>query len=210
MTQPEDLQPGKVYPLSIDLHLASWVFPTGHRVRISVSNALWPMMWPTPFSMTTSLDMGGAQASRVVLPQIPLHGARTAALAAPERVEKPSGISGGSYDWPGDWTVLRDEAQQRSTVVWQGKSAATYPWGPSDYAERLTYEVTDAHPDTARVHGDSEYHQSVSGHVLTWRGRLEVSSDAHTFFYKYTRTLLRDGQVVRTKSWDEQIPRDHQ
>jgi hypothetical protein len=45
---------------------------------------------------------------------------------------------------------------------------------------------------------------------LTWRGHDELSSDAHTFFYKYTRTLLRDGQVVRTKTWEESIPRDHQ
>jgi hypothetical protein len=46
--------------------------------------------------------------------------------------------------------------------------------------------------------------------VLTWRGRLDVSSDAQTFFYKYTRTLLRDGVVIRTKTWEEPIPRDHQ
>jgi putative CocE/NonD family hydrolase len=45
-TEPEDLTPGTVYPLSVDLHLAAWVFPKGHRVRIAVSNALWPMMWP--------------------------------------------------------------------------------------------------------------------------------------------------------------------
>jgi hypothetical protein len=37
-----------------------------------------------------------------------------------------------------------------------------------------------------------------------------VSSDAHTFFYKYTRTLLRDGSIVRTRTWEEPIPRDHQ
>ena len=47
-------------------------------------------------------------------------------------------------------------------------------------------------------------------HVLTWRGRLDVSSDARTFFYKYTRTLLRDGVVIRTRTWEEPIARDHQ
>ena len=52
--------------------------------------------------------------------------------------------------------------------------------------------------------------QAVKDHTLTWRGHLDVSSDAHTFFYKYTRTLLRDGVLIRTKSWEEPIPRDHQ
>jgi predicted acyl esterase len=210
MTEPVDLEPGKVYPLLIDLHLASWVFPTGHRVRIAVSNALWPMMWPTPYPMTTSLVMGGSDGSRVVLPRIPVRGQPAPALAAPEPIEEPDDITGSSYAWPGEWTVLRDEGRQRSTVVWQGKSTAGYPWGASDHSERLSYDVEDAHPEAARAQGDSEYHQSVSGHVLTWRGRLDVSSDAHTFFYKYVRTLLRDGQVVRTKTWQENIPRDHQ
>jgi predicted acyl esterase len=210
MAYPEDLEPGKVYLLSIDLHLASWVFPRGHRVRISVSNALWPMMWPTPYPMTTSLVMGGADASCVVLPRIPVRGAPAPALASPEPIAAPSDITGGSYAWPGEWTVLRDEVRQSSTVVWQGKSAASYPWGLAENAERLTYNIDDAHPDTARVQGESEYHQTVSGHALSWRGHLDVSSDVHTFFYKYTRTLLRDGQVVRTRTWQEQIPRDHQ
>jgi predicted acyl esterase len=210
MAQPADLTPSKVYPISIDLHLASWMFPKGHRIRIAVSNALWPMMWPTPYPMTTSLVMGGNEASRVVLPRIPVHGAPAPALALPEPMENPPGITTSHAPWPGEWTALRDEANQRSTVVWQGKSATSFPWGPFDHSERLTYDIDDAHPDQARVLGDSDYNQTVNGHVLTWRGHHEVSSDAHTFFYTYTRTLLRDGIVVRTKTWTESIPRDYQ
>ena len=213
MANPEDLTPGKVYRISFDLHLASWVFPKGHRIRIAVSNALWPMNWPTPYPMTTSLLLGGADASRVILPRVPLQGPPAPAFAPPEPVEAPAGIEvldGGEGAWPGQWTVLRDEEHARSTVVWQGKVAISYPWGRFDHSERLTYDVDDAHPDIARVQGDSEYIQAVKDHTLTWRGRLDVSSDAHTFFYKYTRTLLRDGAVIRTKSWEEPIPRDHQ
>ena len=49
MTEPRDLEPGKVYPLDIEMHLTSWVFPKGHRIRVAVSNAQWPMMLPTPY-----------------------------------------------------------------------------------------------------------------------------------------------------------------
>jgi len=35
-------------------------------------------------------------------------------------------------------------------------------------------------------------------------------SDASTFHYAYTRELLRNGAVVRTKTWREVIPRDLQ
>jgi len=213
MAKPEDLVPGKIYPLSLDLHLASWVFPKGHRIRVAVSNALWPMNWPTPYPMTTSVMLGGDSASRIVLPRVPVHGPAAPAFAAPEPIEAPQGITGiggGGAAWPGEWTVLRDEARQRSTVTWKGSTAVSYPWGRFDHSEKLTYDVDDAHPDVARVQGDSEYIQAVKNHVLTWRGRLDVSSDAQTFFYKYTRTLLRDGVVIRTRTWEEPIPRDHQ
>ncbi len=213
MSKPQDLLPGKIYPLSLDLHLASWVFPKGHRIRVALSNALWPMNWPTPYPMTTSLLVGGEAASRIILPRVPVHGPAAPAFAAPEPIEEPpgiTGIGGGGAAWPGTWTVLRDEARQRSTVVWQGSTAVSYPWGRFDHSEKLTYDVDDAHPEVARVQGDSEYIQALQEHVLIWRGRLNVSSDAQTFFYKYTRTLLRDGAVIRTRTWEEPIPRDHQ
>jgi putative CocE/NonD family hydrolase len=213
MAKPQDLVPDKIYALSLDLHLASWVFPKGHRIRVAISNALWPMNWPTPYPMTTSLMLGGDAASRIVLPRVPVHGPAAPAFAAPEPVEALpgiEGIGGGGAAWPGEWTVLRDEGKHRSTVIWKGTTAVSYPWGRFDHSEKLTYDIDDAHPDIARVQGDSEYIQALKDHVLTWRGRLDVSSDAQTFFYKYTRTLLRDGVIIRTKTWEEPIPRDHQ
>jgi len=46
--------------------------------------------------------------------------------------------------------------------------------------------------------------------VLVWRGRLNLSSDTKNFYYKYTRELLKDGQVVKQKAWEETVERDHQ
>jgi predicted acyl esterase len=211
MANPQDLAPGTRYPLSVDLHLASWVFPVGHRIRIAVSNALWPMNWPTPYPLTTSIAFGGMAPSLVNLPRVALHGLAPPPFAAPEPVEKPADIEQiGAGAWPGSWTVLRDEVNQRSTVTWQGTAAVSYPWGRFDHSERLIYEIDDAHPELASVQGDSEYIQIVKNHILTWRGRLNVVSNAHTFFYKYTRTLLKDGAIIKTKTWEEPIPRDHQ
>jgi uncharacterized protein len=211
MADPQDLTPGILFPLSLELHLASWVFPKGHRIRVAVSNALWPMNWPTPYPLTTSLAFGHSTPSVVNLPRVTVHGAVPRPFAAPEPVEKPPDIEQiGAGAWPGSWTVLRDEVNQRSTVTWQGTAAVSYPWGRFDHSERLIYEIDDAHPELASVQGDSEYIQIVKNHILTWRGRLNVVSNAHTFFYKYTRTLLKDGAIIKTKTWEEPIPRDHQ
>ena len=41
-----------------------------NRIRFAVNNAQWPMMWPTPHPMTTRLELGGDQGSRLELPLI--------------------------------------------------------------------------------------------------------------------------------------------
>jgi hypothetical protein len=46
--------------------------------------------------------------------------------------------------------------------------------------------------------------------VLTYRGQLTLTSDATTFHYRCTRERLRDGSVLRTHSWREDIARDLQ
>ena len=59
--EPEDLVPGQVFPLEIETHFTSWVFPAGHRIRVAVSNAQWPMLWPTPYPFTSTLAVGGEE-----------------------------------------------------------------------------------------------------------------------------------------------------
>jgi uncharacterized protein len=209
-TEPRDLEPGKTYPLDIRMHLTSWIFPKGHRIRVAISNALWPMIWPTPYPMTTSLMLGGTSGSRLILPTVPLKGDSAASFSPPQPSEERKDIHSVGYPWPGEWTLERDEARQKTTVVWKGKSQTDYPWGKETDYEQLTYDVDDAHPATNSVRGEAESVYKLQGRVLTWRGHLLVTSDEKNFFYKYTRELLKDGTMLKQKTWQETIPRDHQ
>jgi uncharacterized protein len=210
MTEPRDLEPGKVYPLNIEMHLTSWVFPKGHRIRVAISNSLWPMVLPTPYAMTTTLDLGGPLGSRIVLPVVPLHGTPAPEFSPPEPSEERSDIKNEGFPWPGDWTVERDEAHQKTTVHWKGKDGYEYPWGTQNDFESLTYEGDDAHPETSSVRGEAESVFALKGRTLVWRGHLLVTTDQKNFYYKYTRELLKDGSVIKSKTWQETIPRDHQ
>jgi hypothetical protein len=209
--RPEPLEPGREYPLDIDLYLSSWVWTPGHRIRLAVSNAQWPMLWPTPYPMTTSLRVGGLDGSALTLPIVPAVGRSPPPFAPPEPVEQPPGISTtGDYAWPGTWHLERDETSGRSTVTWSGAAALQFPWGSFDHHEQLVYHVDDADPADAAVEGDGESVETLPDRVLTYRGHLRLTSDATTFHYAYTRELLRDGSVIRTRRWHEDIPRDLQ
>ena len=211
MTEPRDLEPGKVYPLDIEMHVTSWVFPKGHRIRVAISNALWPMVLPTPYSMTTTLELGGDGGSRLVLPVVPVHAAAAAPpFSAPEKVEERSDIKNEGFPWPGEWTVERDEGRQKTTVHWKGKDGYEYPWGTEVDLENLTYEADDAHPETCTVRGEAESTFTLKGRTLVWRGHLLVRTDAVNFYYAYTRELSKNGKLIKTKTWEETIPRDHQ
>ncbi len=210
MSDPRDLEPGKMYPLDIEMHLTSWVFPKGHRIRVAISNALWPMMLPTPYSMTTSLELGGSDGSRVVLPIVPEHGVAPPAFSPPEPSEERTDVKTEGFPWPGEWTVERDEARHTTTVHWKGKEGGTYPWGTETDYENLTYDADDAHPEKSSVRGEAETVFALKGRTLTWRGHLLVTTDRKNFYYTYTRELLKDGTMVKSKSWVETIARDHQ
>jgi predicted acyl esterase len=210
MSEPRDLVPGKLYSFDVEMHLTSWVFPKEHRIRVAISNALWPMMLPTPYNMTTTLELGGSEGSRIVLPVVPEHGTAQPMFSGPEPSEERTDVKTEGFPWPGEWTVERDEARLKTTVHWRGQEGGKYPWGTENDYEALTYEADDAHPERCSVRGEAKTVFALQGRTLAWQGHLLVTTDEKNFYYTYTRELLKDGKTFKSKSWKETIARDHQ
>jgi len=207
---PKDLVPNQTYPLEIEMHLATWTFTKGHKIRFSVSNALWPMVWPTPYAMTTTLQLGGVTGSRLTLPLVPPSMYAAPQFSPPFPPEQRSDIQSLGFPWPGDWKTERDEINAKTTVTWKGKSEETYPWGNETDLERIIYLADDNHPENSSAEGEAEIIMALKEQTLTWKSQLKLSSDGKNFYYKYTRQLLKDGQQLKQKTWEETIPRDHQ
>ncbi|CAF4719022.1 unnamed protein product, partial [Rotaria sp. Silwood2] len=68
---PAYLQPNSRYTITFPLRFTTWTFYSGHRIRISVSNAMFPTYWPTPFPMNTSLFLNSS-VTFVDLPVLPV------------------------------------------------------------------------------------------------------------------------------------------
>jgi hypothetical protein len=145
-----------------------------------------------------------------VLPVVPEHGVVPPAFSPPEPSEERTDLKSEGFPWTGEWTVERDEARQKTRVRWKGTESGEYPWGKENDYENLTYDADDAHPESCSVRGEAESVFTLQGRTLTWRGHLLVTTDEKNFHYKYSRELLKDGAVVKTKTWQETIPRDHQ
>ncbi len=209
---PEDLRSGEIFELPIEMHVTSWIFPRGHKIRLAVSNALWPMMWSTPYAMTTSLYLGGAEDSRLELPVVPAAGPGRRTFGEPEAETPLAGISAEGETWPPQsWTQTHDIIAGSTKIAWIGDDESKYPWGEMKDHETMSYVVADATPAVNTVRGEASTTLNLKdGRVLVWSVILDLHSDATNFYFHFERHLTQNGKSVRDKVWEETIPRDHQ
>jgi uncharacterized protein len=203
--RPEPLEPGVVMDLVVPMRFTSWVFPAGHRIRLAISNHLWPMMWPTPHPMTLSLHVEG---SSLILPVVPAEARSVPAFEPPRKPEAAQGITSDGPIQPTPWTV--DRSGGTAVASWRGDEATRYPWGRIRSIESLRFRVSDDRPDLAAALGEGDLHVTLPGRALQWRTRLSLRSDAGSFHLRLRRTLAEDGREIRRRDWDESVPRDFQ
>ena len=80
--KPQRLEPGKRYRARILLNALGHRFQAGHRVRLAISTAYWPLIWPTPERVTLTVHTAN---SRLALPARTSHSLDgTSPFAAPE------------------------------------------------------------------------------------------------------------------------------
>jgi len=76
---PEALIPGETVSARVVLDQCAYRVPAGHRLRIAVSNAYWPMIWPSPEPVQLDLS-----AATLMLPLRPLAKGDEVSFPAPE------------------------------------------------------------------------------------------------------------------------------
>jgi hypothetical protein len=110
-----------------------------------------------------------------------------------------------------EWLVERDEFHQSAKWIWRTpESSFDLPWGKIRRKHSIEFAVEDAHPESAASHGEGETAVETGKRVLAFRYVFDLTSDRSNFYYNYARTLAEDGRVIRTKTWKETLPRDHQ
>jgi hypothetical protein len=60
---PEPMQPGQFETVRLALNACGTVFRVGHRIRVALSTAYWPLVWPAPGAATLTLRLGASSLS---------------------------------------------------------------------------------------------------------------------------------------------------
>jgi putative CocE/NonD family hydrolase len=212
---PRPLEPGRRVALDVEMHFTSWVFPRGHRIRLSVSNAQWPMIWPTPYAMTTTLFVGGAKPTDLLLPVVPRAERPIPRFEPVSEEEEPvpgyESVDTGTTSGYGEISSIERNAETRTTrVTATNDSTSRYPWGEERVTEKITHEASDLTPELASVRGEYSITVTLSDRTLRWECDVTLKSDRESFHYSNHRRLFQNGTLVREKSWNDVIRRDHQ
>ena len=205
---PKPLVPGVSCDLEFEMHFTTWTFKPGHRIRLAVSNALWPMIWPTPRPMTTTLALGN-EATRIDLPVIPQAAYATPAFLPPEPHEDNApGRYLESVSWPhGFYKWTRDLWSGLAGVEWKGHGDFENRGNRFHTWERNFYEASDGTPAEASFSGEAGRRIEFPDRTLEIQSDLEVRSNETDFLITVTRTLSENGRLVRRRTWQETIPR---
>jgi hypothetical protein len=212
--EPEDIVPGEVFPLEIKLHFTSWVFPEGHRIRVAISHAQWPMLWPTPLPMSSTLAIGGEAGARVELPVVPPGSSNGPDLELPQPNPVLAGYetldSGNITGYAAITSIEHDPDTGEAFGVATNTGATRYPWGIERFEEEIEHRTSDANPAYTSVVGRYKLTEELTDRTLEFEQTVEFSSDAENFNLKFHRWVLVDGELFAEKTWDETIPRDFQ
>jgi len=208
---PTALEPGRVYDVAVTLNACGHRFLPGHRVRLAIASAYWPIVWPAPYAATLAVRAGESalelpvrhgndQHAVAFLP--PAHGPRT-----PITVVDPGVVRRFS---------TQDHVSGETLYVTEGvggvfgEGILRFDAVDVEIAHSLKRELTirDHDPLSARYVLTQSYEMGREGWRTLVITRAQMHSDRSSFYLSGTLTARLNDEVVAERRWDVAIPRD--
>ncbi|MER9939241.1 CocE/NonD family hydrolase [Mesorhizobium sp. M0088] len=216
MDRTVDLPPGSVVEVTVPMMTTGYVVPAGHRIRLAVSTAYWPLMWPHPVPAKAALDPAGSAlvlpVRRADAPSEPVQ------FELPEHFEPPvpADAAPGALDTsPAKRSADRQVQYNPETKEWRlttldpSYNRSSYPDGPLRIERRSRQTSSIRSDDPASAHGVSEYYRRFQRPgwdvEISATGTMRVEDD--NFVTEYVLTATLDGEEVHHRRWHDRIPR---
>ena len=159
------LEPGKPFDVAIELGFVAQRLKAGERLRVSISEGLWPLVWPSPDSPTLTLERGALslpfRAAPATEPPLPM--AEYPLPGDPGEVAVKTARDGDRVTITGTWpdkertcangtilsgfgpnSVAEIVAGDPSSARWTGEKISRYRRGDWDCRLHITFAVTAA------------------------------------------------------------------
>lgn len=206
----EPLEPGKRYTVRVQLNDIAHTFAAGSRVRVAISTAFWPIVWPSPRPATVSLFTGGSKLDLPVRTQRATDAALAPIATARHARAHPTTTLEDEEPYFIGYTVDLNTGIQ--TFINRSNSGKTqydrHGWTTSDQVD-YQYHIHPDDPTSACV--DLSATQTYGR-----EGQLDVRINAHqkmtcdeTHFIIEASIHVYDGDdEVLSRKWNRRIARD--
>jgi predicted acyl esterase len=206
---PEPLVPGQPTRVVVELDGIAQAVPAGHRLRLALSPAYWPWLWPSPELATLAVHTG---ASTLVLPvrEPRPEDDELRSLGEPEGA--PPLVTETLEPDPGGRTLERDFASGHTELTFDWATGGLWRIVESGLASgcwaSTTYAIDPGDPLSAEVRCRTTTALARDG----WETRAVVnavmSCDAEHFRIRTELEAFEDGERVRRREWSFETPRE--
>ncbi len=205
-TNPEYLVPGEPTKLNAKIHFTTWTFQPGHRIRIAISNAQFPMAWPTPYRGNTTLYPGpDTWISLPVVPSGALNESCVLPAPEPEKERPDAGYLSSSTE--GTPLASYDPVTGEAAYILKQDDRWRVQNRTYHVLQNYTWRVNENDPANATFHGEYTDEFILPGRTVVMEAVCVLASGVTTFNLTFTRRLSENGVVVAEKTWNEVIPR---
>ena len=205
---PTALEPGKSYKVRLPLNEVGHVFPAGHRLRVAISTAYWPILFPSPDAATLSIATG---AIRFLVPRRPARpedatvlgfGEAEGAPLLPAETLRPAEVVRKLTRDVGsgvvEYAIRRDDG--RFKLAHSGTILET--------VKANIYRVRDDDPLSAESTVTVSYRMEREDWNVEVRSAVTLTGDASHFRLVTDLDVFDGGQRVHSRTWDHRIERD--
>ncbi|MGW6060842.1 CocE/NonD family hydrolase [Streptomyces sp. NPDC055189] len=201
---------GGTEDVTFELNAIGHTFPPGHKIRLAVSSAYWPWIWPQADSAGFVLDPAG---SALELPVREGDLDPTITFEAPEQSEPLGVVYPATLDeLRPERLVVRDVAKGEWRLEVDPRYGGTrvYPDGLEFTEDAVeTYTINESDPLSARTRSDwtIRLHRPELAWDVSIVSRSEITCDAADFITS-NEVVCREGdEVVFHRTWEKRIPR---
>jgi len=214
--EPSLPEANSVYQLDLPLQFTTWTFQKGHKIRLAVSNAQFPITWPSVDLMVSTVFADGKTAT-LTLPSVPVDVCAVKDLPAlAKKLKSPDSWSIDFGDGKPERRVfnrVNKRTGARSHVI-EAKSAYVIDKDGTKrtyFAELTnTWTTKNDNPADSQYLGVGQTTIVSQGKRQKLRTRILVQSDAHNFYVSVVRTVSLNGKVLKRRRFCETIARQFQ
>ena len=198
---------GKPVRVRVQMNEIGHIFPAGHRIRLALSTAYWPIIWPSARPVRLVVHAGG---SRLLLPfrerrksddQIRFEPPVTGRETRRKLIKAPAQ----------ERTITRDVTtnEQIYTVTRSDRSVVEETGVETGFDKRVVYRIKPDDPTSARVElREAFLHRHGQGWDTFVETVTALSATETEFLVEASLKTFDGGRPFFAKSWLERIPRN--